>query len=62
MSETRKIRKERDVTMAQRNRRRGRRPERKPPQFKLYQVFRVDGIPEGPLGDRLMAWLLRDYA
>lgn len=48
--------------MAQRNRRRGRRPERKPPQFKLYQVFRVDGIPEGPLGDRLMAWLLRDYA
>lgn len=44
-------------------RRKGRRPERKPPQFKLYQVFRVDGVPpKDSLGDRLLAWMLRDYA
>lgn len=49
--------------MAQRNNaRKGRRPDRKPPQFKLFQLFRVDGVPEGPLGDRLMTWMLRDYS
>lgn len=48
--------------MAQRSKRRAQRPDRKPPQFKLFQLFRVDGLPEGPLGDRLMTWMLRDYS
>ncbi|WP_155808611.1 hypothetical protein [Brevibacillus agri] len=45
--------------MTKRNRN---RKDRQPPQFKLFQLFRVDGVPEGPLGDRLMTWMLRDYS
>ncbi|UYZ12176.1 hypothetical protein A6764_15230 [Brevibacillus sp. WF146] len=45
--------------MAKRNRN---RKDRQTPQFKFFQVFRVNKVPDGPLGDRLMTWMLRDYS